>query len=121
MLWSPHELESQFLIEATASYNQVLRQAACEAVDGNGYIREAKWHRDLETVVAMEDLRQEQRAQFQIQNEQVGARQSHAAERTSQSGDATYSDAVHQPVSRLRQIEQDTEKRYHVDRDDRDR
>lgn len=108
------------LVEATANYNQLLRQAAREAVDGNGYIREAKWHRDLETAVAMEDLRHEQRAQFYLQNEQVGTRQSDA-ERTSQSDDAARSDAVHQPVSRLRQIEQDIQTRHRVDRDDRDR
>lgn len=113
------ETRFEKLVEATANYNQLLRQATREAVDGNGYIREARWHRDLETAIAMEDLRHEQRAQFYVKNEQDGSRQSNATERTS--SDAGRSDALHQPVSRLRQIEQDIQTQHRVDRDDRDR
>ncbi len=62
-------------MEATASYDQILRQAAREAVDGNDYIREARWHRDLEIAIAMEDLRYEQRPQSYTQDEQDQSQQ----------------------------------------------
>ncbi len=117
---SDEERQGRFeqLIEATASYNQLLRQAAREAVDGNGYVREARWHRDLESAIAMEDLRHEQRAQFYVQNE---GRESDTAEQPFQADGAGRPTAPRQQMTRLRQIEQEIQERGRTDRDERDR
>lgn len=109
------------LVQATANYNQILRQAAREAVDGNGFIREARWHRDLETAITFEDLRHEQRAQFYVQNEELRSGQSDLAERPFQANDTGRPEAPQQHMTRLRQIEQEIEERGRTDRDERDR
>jgi hypothetical protein len=109
------------LVEATSSYNRILGQAVREAVDGNGYIREARWHRDLETAIAMEDLRHEQRDQFHIQNEEFRSRQSDPTEQAFQAGNTGRPEAHQQHMTRLRQIEQEIQDRDRTDRDERDR
>jgi hypothetical protein len=117
---SDEERQGRFeqLIEATASYNQLLRLAAREAVDGNGYVREARWHRDLESAIAMEDLRHEQRGQFYVRNE---GRESDTAEQPFRADDTGRPTAPRQEMTRLHQIEQEIQALGRTDRDERDR
>jgi hypothetical protein len=97
------EARFEKLAEATANYNQILHQAVRGAVDGNGYIRETRWHRDLETAIALEDLRHDEQAQF---HDEFRSWQSDPVEGLFQAGDTGRPEAPHQHITRLGRIEQ---------------
>lgn len=110
------------LAEAESRHAGLLREAARAALDGNNYIREmATIRHDVNNEIHMESRRRAEAEQWRDVNVQGVSGRREPGDRVARSNEEHRADPPQQHVSRLRQIELESERREDPGQDDRER